>query len=79
MALDPLIFIILLIVVYWVLDDVIGLFLYASAMIGVFMRLTTFVNVPDGLTDMMYFIISIIALATMGKFYHIINKKQGGT
>jgi uncharacterized membrane protein YpjA len=76
MVLDPFVFVILLIVIYWVLDDVIGLFLYASVLMGVFMKLSSFVSVPDELTELFYFIVSLVAFASIGKFFFIINKRK---
>lgn len=73
---EAIIFFILLILIYWLLDDVIGIFLYACLLVGVLINLTSFVTILAGMSLIYELIISSIILASMGKFYWIVKKKN---
>ena len=79
MPLDPLLFVIVILIIYWILDDVVGQFLFCSFLIGVYFYTSDFVTVPPGLGTLYELIIAVVALASVGKFLYLINKKKPNT
>lgn len=76
MVLDILLFTIIILVIYYCLDDVIGQFLYCCFLVGVFFNRSDFVTIPTNLSLIYDLIIAILILASLGKFYWLVKKRH---
>jgi hypothetical protein len=76
---DPFIFIVLILVLFWILDDVLCQFLLSFALVGVFMNLSSYI--PIGTVPIEYYqlIIGILILGSAGKFFWLIQSKRRKT
>jgi hypothetical protein len=72
---DGLIMVVIIMVLYYVLDDVITQFLLAIVLLGIFTKISNFITV--GTINILYYelIIGILILVCFGKVFWLLKKK----
>jgi hypothetical protein len=76
---DSFLFIVLILILFWILDDVLCQFLLSFALVGVFMNLSSFITIGTVPLGYYQLNIGILILGSAGKFFWLIRAKRRKT